>query len=118
MEGQVQVDFPSFYEEYNEYRPALMEPYVSTGNTTKSPCMCPACIGGAKDQERQILRVDRYDSIIPEANKELTKHHYFLCPQSVWAYMFKARDWRKPKSAYGLAHTDCANRAPGRPESE
>lgn len=61
-----------------------------------SECLCHVCL---KCKQRGIRpktsRYSSYDNLYSGTTKSLTDHQYFLCPPSVWAYIFKSRAWGK-----------------------
>lgn len=58
------------------------------GSRTEPPMYAPP------HKNSKIPRFSNYDNILPELVGELTPHQYFLCPQSVWVYVFRTRKWQ------------------------
>ncbi len=89
------VDSEVYYEGFEKERPFLGE----IGDTlpySVSECLCRVCL---KTKQRGVRprssRYSDYDDLYPETTKSLTNHQYFLCPPSVYAYIFKSRAWGK-----------------------
>ena len=61
-----------------------------------SQCFCTICLKYNRIADtRKASRFSEYDEIYVEKTKELTAHQYLLCSASVYAYVLKARSWRK-----------------------
>lgn len=61
-----------------------------------SQCLCPTCVKlNTGIETRKTSRYSEYEDIPIEKTKELTAHQYLLCSNAVWAYVMKARSWRK-----------------------
>ena len=89
------VDSQEYYAENPQNRPVLGE-IGDTPAYSVSECLCHVCL---KTKQRgirpKISRYSNYDDLYPETTKALTNHQYFLCPPSVYAYIFKSRAWGK-----------------------
>lgn len=90
------VDSEVYYEEVS---PSLRPQLGGVDDTLAygvSECRCNVCLTSKQRGVRpKTSRYSSYDELYPETTKSLTDHQYFLCPPSVWAYIFKSRDWGK-----------------------
>ena len=67
-------------------------------------CLCPVCLNFKRGVDmRKSSKFPDHENISVEKTRELTAHQYLLCSRSVWAYVMKARDWRK------RSHTNIAS---------
>ena len=89
------VDSEVYYEEFEGDRPFLGG-ILDTSPYSVSECLCHVCLKTKQRGVRpKLSRYSDYDDLYPETTKTLTNHQYFLCPTSVWAYVFKSRAWGK-----------------------
>ena len=59
-------------------------------------CLCPVCLNIKRGADmRKNAKFPEYDDIPVKKATELTAHQYLLCARAVWAYVMKARSWRK-----------------------
>lgn len=99
IEGQVQVDLPTFLNSYTAERPQLSEAPKGPQSLPAPDCDCFSC-ATPPAVENLLRKYATYNRIIPEIGSTLTPHQYFLCGQAVWAYMFKVRNWREYQSVH------------------
>lgn len=93
FKGLTMVDSEVYYADAPTHIPLLGD-VDDTPAHAVSECLCHVCL---KSKQRGVRpktsRYSSYDNLYPETTKSLTDHQYFLCPPSVWAYIFKSRAW-------------------------
>ena len=96
FKGLTMLDTEVYYAEEKPNRRPLLGKIDDTSAYGVSECLCHVCLRSKKSGvRRKISRYSSYDDIYMEVTKSLTDHQYFLCPPSVYAYVFKTREWGK-----------------------
>lgn len=90
------VDTEVYYAEEASHKRPILGNVGDTPAYGVSECLCHVCLKSKQSGiRRKISRYSSYDDLYMETTKSLTDHQYFLCPPSVYAYVFKSREWGK-----------------------
>ena len=90
------VDTEVYFAEVDPTKRPDLGKVGDTPTTGISDCLCHVCLkSNRRGIGRKTSKYSAYDEIDLETTKHLTDHQYFLCPPSVYAYLFKNRDWGK-----------------------
>ena len=94
VEGLVMVDLAGFYNERVSREPILMGD--EDCRSWKSDCDCSLCKRNLKLDTKKISPLfGDYNNLTWFDDLELTPHKYLLCPQEIYAFVFRTRIWGK-----------------------
>lgn len=100
INGRIIVDFDTFYTQSPNQKPFLTGAWVPDESedgdetaTGTSGCECEHC-AAKPDKARQGLYQD-YDCVDPKAEPPNRENFFFLCDQTVPAFILKDRKWSK-----------------------
>ncbi|KAL4894971.1 hypothetical protein BDV59DRAFT_174221 [Aspergillus ambiguus] len=92
VNGLVVSDIASFYAQFPDSKPRLMD--SSDDRKWSTDCECSVCKQRAQETQRKVKgRFEDYNDIALQSTKTLTPHGYLLCPTEIPAYVFKTRTW-------------------------
>lgn len=92
------IDVSAYYEHRPESREKLSTLKKAFQSSGPIGCTCSVCAdnnAAKSNYDPASALFVNYDDILPETVKRLTPHQYFVSGQSIPAYVFKTRDWRK-----------------------